>query len=96
MIDIEPLLNGSAGTDWISDTAAGLVSNASFSLLELVTSLGPVLTHTTTQVRVAGVGLLSSVLDHPATVAKLNKQELDVIFTFYIDRSVLEEILLLN
>ena len=86
MIDIEPLLDGSAGSDWISDTAASLVTHDTFSLLELVTSLGPVLTNTSTQVRVAGVELLSSVLDQPPTLDKLNKHELDVIFTFYIDR----------
>ena len=56
------------------------------SLLELVTDLGPVLTHSSAQVRVHGVGLLSSVLSHDHVVRGLSQQELDVIFTFYIDR----------
>ena len=86
MLDPAPLLDNSVSADWITHTALTLVSSDQFSLLELVTDLGPVLTHSSAQVRVHGVGLLSSVLSHDHVVRGLSQQELDVIFTFYIDR----------
>ena len=86
MLDPAPLLDNSVSADWITHTALPLVSTDQFSLLELVTDLGPVLTHSSAQVRVHGVGLLSSVLSHDHVVRGLSQQELDGIFTFYIDR----------
>ena len=86
MIDIQPLLDRSADGDWITQEAAKLVSQPDFNLLNLVESLGPVLTSSTTEVRVLGVGLLSSILDHESVISTLSHQELGVLLMFYTDR----------
>ena len=87
-VDLEPLLAATADGDWIAAEAARLTTNADtgFSLLSLVERLGPVLTSTNTASRVAGVGLLTSVLDTASVVDKLEAKELNVLFMFYIDR----------
>ena len=86
MIDLQPLLDSSADGDWITSEAAKLVSEPDFNLLNLVTNLGPVLTSTSTEVRVSGVGLLSSVLGHESVISGLSHQELGVLLMFYTDR----------
>ena len=84
-VDLEPLLEATADGDWIAAEAARL-TQTDFSLLSLVERLGPVLTSTNTASRVAGVGLLTSVLDTASMVDKLEAKELNVLFMFYIDR----------
>ena len=87
-VDLEPLLEATADGDWIAAEAARLTQadNAGFSLLGLVERLGPVLTSTNTASRVAGLGLLTSVLDTASMVDNLEAKELNVLFMFYIDR----------
>ena len=84
-VDLEPLLEATADGDWIA-TEAARITQTDFSLLSLVERLGPVLTSTNTASRVAGVGLLTSVLDTASVVDKLEAKELNVLFMFYIDR----------
>ena len=86
MLDIQPLLDNTADGDWITRQAATLVTRPEFSLLELVTSLGPVLTSSDTGTRVSGVSLLTSVLDQNNVVTGLSHKELQVLIMFYIDR----------
>ena len=86
MIDIQPLLDSEADGDWITREGAKLVTEPDFNLPNLVTSLGPVLTSTSTEVRVSGVGLLSSVLGHESVISALSHQELGVLLMFYNDR----------
>ena len=85
-VDLEPLLEATADGDWIAVEAARLTQTSDFSLLSLVERLGPVLTSTNTASRVAGAGLLTSVLDTASMVDKLEAKELNVLFMFYIDR----------
>ena len=86
-VDLEPLLEATADEDWIAAEAARLAkADPGLSLLNLVERLGPVLTSTNTASRVAGVGLLTAVLDTASLVHKLEAKELSVLFMFYIDR----------
>ena len=86
-VDLEPLLEATADEDWIAAEAARLAkADPGLSLLNLVERLGPVLTSTNTASRVAGVGLLTAVLDTAFLVDKLEAKELSVLFMFYIDR----------
>ena len=85
-VDLEPLLEATADGDWIAAEAARLAkADPGLSLLSLVERLGPVLTSTNTASRVAGVGLLTAVLDTASLVDKLEAKELSVLFMFYID-----------
>ena len=86
-VDLEPLLEATADGDWIAAEAARLAkADPVLSLLKLVERLGPVLTSTNTASRVAGVGLLTAVLDTASRVDRLEAKELSVLFMFYIDR----------
>ena len=86
-VDREPRLEATADGDWIAAEAARLATaDPGLSLLSLVERLGPVLPSTNTASRVAGVGLLTSVLDTASIVDKLEAKELNVLFMFYIDR----------
>jgi len=85
-LDIQPLLNNTADAAWITRQSETIVSSPEWSLLDLVTQLGPVLTSVETGVRVSGVGLLTSVLGTNDVVKKMSHQELQVLIMFYLDR----------
>ena len=86
MLDIQPLLNNTADAAWITRQSESIVSSPEWSLLDLVTQLGPVLTSVETGVRVSGVGLLTSVLGTNDVVKKMSHPELQVLIMFYLDR----------
>jgi len=85
-LDIQPLLDNTADAAWITRQAETIVGAPDWSLLDLVTQMGPVLTSVETGVRVSGVGLLTSVIGSPDVVKNISHSELQVLIMFYIDR----------
>jgi len=90
MVDVTTLLGGSHDHAWLEGQAElvcaklSTPTQPSFTIVSLIESLGPALTHTTTSVRQSGLTIVTLVLDSPST--QLHKEDAGLLTLFYTDR----------
>ena len=90
MVDVDALLTGSFDQEWLEAQAESVVlrlsevGSSSYTLVTLIDSLGPVLTHSSTSTRLAGLTIVSHVLANPTIV--LHQEDTSLMLVFYLDR----------
>ena len=84
------LLSGSYDQSWLEGQAQLVCSKLTtttsppYTIVTLIESLGPALTHTTTSVRHGGLTIITLVLDNPST--QLHQEDAGLLTMFYTDR----------
>jgi len=90
MVDLATLLSGDYDQAWLDGqvqvVSAMLTTTSSppYTILTLVETLGPALTHTTTSVRLGGLTIITNILEKHTTI--LQKEDAGFLMMFYLDR----------
>ena len=90
MVDLPTLLSGSYDQSWLESQAQLVCSKLTtttsplYTVVSLIESLGPALTHATTSIRHGGLNIITLVLDNPST--QLHQEDAGLLTMFYTDR----------
>ena len=90
MVDVPTLLSGSYDQSWLESQAQLVCSKLTtttsplYTVVSLIESLGPALTHATTSIRHGGLNIITLVLDNPST--QLHQEDAGLLTMFYRDR----------